>query len=76
VLMNHWQRFVPTTEAGLLYSFGPVVAALTEVFMPERLSRWVGIDYADQPLTFALVVGGALILGANVLIQLWPQEKA
>ena len=75
VLMNHWQRFITTTEAGLLYSFGPVVAALTEVFMPARLSRWMGIDYADQPLTFALVAGGALILGANVLIQLWPQEK-
>lgn len=75
VVMNHWQRRITPTEAGLLYSFGPVVSALTEVVLPAHLSRWMGIDYANQPLTFALVVGGALILGANVLIQLWPQEK-
>jgi len=75
LVMNHWQRFVPAAEAGLLYSFSPVVAALTEMWLPQPLSRWVGIDYANQPLTFALVVGGALVLAANVLIQLWPQEK-
>jgi len=72
--MNRWQRFIPATEAGLLYSFGPVIAALTEVALPATLSRWVGIDYPNQPLTLALVTGGALILGANVLIQLRPEK--
>jgi drug/metabolite transporter (DMT)-like permease len=75
LLMNYWQRFITTTEAGLLYSFSPVMAALTETFLPAPLSRWIGIDYANQPLTFSLIIGGALILGANVVIQLWPQEK-
>jgi drug/metabolite transporter (DMT)-like permease len=74
LLMNRWQRFIPATEAGLLYSFGPVIAALTEVALPAALSRWVGIDYPNQPLTLALVTGGALILGANVLIQLKPAQ--
>jgi drug/metabolite transporter (DMT)-like permease len=69
VLLNHWQRFVTPVEAGLLYSFGPVVAALTEVFAPAYLSRWAGLDYPNQPLTLTLITGGALVLAANVLIQ-------
>lgn len=72
ILMNRWQRFVTPAEAGLLYSFGPVIAALMEIFLPALLSRWTGIDYANQPLTTALVAGGALILAANALIQLRP----
>ena len=75
LLMNYWQRFITTTEAGLLYSFCPVLAAVTETFLPAPLSRWIGIDYANQPLTVSLIAGGVLILGANVVIQLWPQEK-
>ncbi len=73
VLINRWQRFIAPTEAGLLYSFGPVVAALTEVVLPAPLSRWTGIAYANQPLTPVLLLGGALILSANVLIQLRPE---
>ena len=72
ILMNQWQRFVTTAEAGLLYSFSPVIAALTEIVLPEPLARWTGISYPNQPLTLALVAGGALILGANALIQLKP----
>jgi drug/metabolite transporter (DMT)-like permease len=69
ILMNRWQRFLAPTEAGLLYSFSPVVAALAEIILPGPLSRWVEIDYPNQPLTFTLVTGGALVLGANLLIQ-------
>ena len=75
VVNNHWQRFITPTEAGLIYSFGPVIAALLEAILPATLARWTGIDYANQPLTATLVTGGALILTANVLLQLWPQEK-
>lgn len=75
VLINRWQRFIPPTEAGLIYSVGPVLTALTEAVLPVVLATWIGIAYANQPLTSTLVTGGALILGANLLIQLWPQEK-
>jgi len=75
LFMNRWQRFVTPTEAGLLYSFSPVVAALTEVVAPAPLARWTGIAYANQPLTGALVTGGALILAANALIQLQPESR-
>ncbi len=75
ILMNRWQRFVPTAEAGLIYCFSPVIAALAEVVLPRPLARWVGIDYPNQPLTSALVIGGGLILGANALVQ-WKSSPA
>ncbi len=74
VMLNHWQRFITATEAGVLYSFGPVVATLTEVFLPAIISGWVGITYANQPLTLTLVTGGALIIAANGLLQLRPKR--
>lgn len=76
VVNNRWQRFITTTEAGLLYSFGPIVAALTESVLPASLARWTGIEYPNQPLTSALIAGGALILAANALIQLRPQDHS
>ncbi len=70
VMLNQWQRFITATEAGVLYSFGPVIATLSEVFLPALISGWVGITYANQPLTVTLVIGGALIIAANGLLQL------
>lgn len=70
VMLNHWQRFITATEAGVLYSFGPVIATLSEVFLPALISGWVGVTYANQPLTLTLVTGGALIIAANALLQL------
>ncbi len=75
VLMNHWQRFVTATEAGMLYCLGSVFATLAEIAMPGLISRWTGIVYANQPVTLTLAVGGAFILGANVLLQLMPARK-
>ena len=70
LFINRWQRFVTPTEAGLLYSFGPVIAALAETILPTPIGRWAGLDYVNQPLTAALVMGGGLILAANILVQL------
>lgn len=75
VVMNHWQRSVTATEAGMLYCLGSVFAALAEIALPGLLSRWLGIDYANQPVTFTLAVGGAFILGANALLQLVPARR-
>jgi drug/metabolite transporter (DMT)-like permease len=76
ILMNRWQRFVTPAEAGLLYSFTPVIAVLTEIALPAPLARWTGITYPNQPLTQTLVVGGALILLANALIQVKSRTGA
>jgi hypothetical protein len=72
VFLNYWQRFITATEAGVLYSFGPVIATLSEVILPAVISGWAGIAYANQPLTLTLVVGGAFILAANGLLQWKP----
>ena len=68
LIMNAWQRRVSATEAGLIYCIEPVIAALLSGFLPGWLSRFAGIDYTNETLTWTLLVGGALIVGATVLV--------
>ena len=75
MLMNRWQRHVTATEAGLIYCLESVFAALLALCLPSLLSRWFGFDYPNELLTWQLLAGGALITGANVLIQLKPGKK-
>jgi len=67
--MNYWQPLVTSTEAGLIYCLEPVLASLLALFFPIWLSRWAGVDYANEHLTFRLVAGGGLITAANILLQ-------
>jgi len=67
-LMNHWQRRVSATEAGLIYCVEPVFASVMALFLPEIFSRWADIGYANETLTLRLIIGGGLITAANVLI--------
>jgi drug/metabolite transporter (DMT)-like permease len=75
VLMNRWQRHVGPTAAGLIYCCEPVFASVFALFVPAWFSAWAGIAYDNETLTVRLLLGGALILSANVLAQ-WPQRKA
>jgi drug/metabolite transporter (DMT)-like permease len=70
LLMNHWQRHVTATEAGIIYCFEPVFASVCALFLPMWLSVLMATDYANEALTWRLVVGGGLILLANVALQL------
>ncbi|MEN9676195.1 MAG: hypothetical protein RIS76_2091 [Verrucomicrobiota bacterium] len=70
VLANRWQPEVPATEAGLLYSTEPVFTALLALFLPAVISRFSGIDYPNEQLTWNLLVGGGLVLAANTWLQL------
>lgn len=70
LLMNRWQRELPATEAGLLYCGEPVFTSALCLFLPGWLSSMSGIAYPDETLTSRLLLGGLLILTANVLIQL------
>jgi hypothetical protein len=72
LLMNRWQRHVSATEAGLIYCCEPVFASLLALVLPAWFSLWAGIDYANERLTFSLLLGGGLITLANVLLQLPP----
>jgi drug/metabolite transporter (DMT)-like permease len=69
LLMNHWQPFVSSTEAGLIYCLEPVLASLLALFIPYWLSRWAAIDYPNEHLTSQLLLGGGLITAANILLQ-------
>lgn len=72
LLMNQWQPSVSASEAGLIYCTEPVFTCIVALFLPEVLSKTLGIHYANEALTSNLLVGGGLILGANILLQLRP----
>ncbi len=68
-LMNHWQPHIPPTHAGLIYCAEPVFASLYALVLPGLMSRYAGLDYANETLTANLWIGGGLITLANILIQ-------
>jgi len=68
LIMNAWQRCVSATEAGLIYCIEPVIATVVASFLPGWISRAAGISYTNETLTWSLLVGGVLIVGATVLV--------
>jgi hypothetical protein len=45
------------------------------LFLPGWFAAWAGFSYANESLTFNLLVGGGLITAANLLVQLKPLPK-
>ena len=72
-LMNHWQRYLEATEAGLIYCAEPVFASLLALFLPAVLAAMSGIVYANETVSWRLLLGGGLITAANVCLQLRPR---
>ena len=70
LLMNHWQRHVTATEAGIIYCFEPVFASVCALILPGWLSGLMATEYASESLTWRLAIGGGLILLANVALQM------
>jgi drug/metabolite transporter (DMT)-like permease len=68
LIMNEWQRCVSATEAGLIYCIEPVIATILSAFLPGWVSRMASITYTNETLTWSLLVGGVLIVGATVLV--------
>ena len=68
LIMNAWQRCVSATEAGLIYCIEPVIATFLSAFLPGWISRAASITYTNETLTWSLLVGGVLIVGATVLV--------
>jgi drug/metabolite transporter (DMT)-like permease len=71
-LMNAWQPKISSTEAGLIYCVEPLFGAVLALFIPGLISVWTGIAYANETLSAHLLLGGALITAANILVQLAP----
>jgi drug/metabolite transporter (DMT)-like permease len=74
LLMNYWQPRVTATEAGLIYCAEPVFASIYVLFMPAWFAALTGVPYANEVPSWRLLIGGAMILTANVLIQLYPVQ--
>lgn len=75
VLMNRWQRYLPSTEAGLIYCAEPVFASLFALFLPAWFARMGGIQYPNEGITWNLLVGGGFITTANILLHRWSGRE-
>lgn len=72
-LMNRFQPHVSASQAAVIYSLEPVFASSWALFLPGWLSQWTGLGHANEFWTWSLVVGGGLILIANVF-ALYPAK--
>jgi drug/metabolite transporter (DMT)-like permease len=70
-LMNRCQKYIPASEAALIYTLEPVSTSLFVIFLPICLSALVGIEYNNEQLSMSLLIGGGLILAANLVMQIW-----
>ena len=70
-LMNRCQKYIPASEAALIYTMEPVSTSFFAIFLPLGLSQLVGIDYENEHLSMYLLIGGGLILAANLVMQIW-----
>jgi drug/metabolite transporter (DMT)-like permease len=70
-LMNRCQKYIPASEAALIYTLEPVSTSFFATFLPLGLSRLVGINYENEQLSTNLLIGGGLILAANLVMQVW-----
>jgi drug/metabolite transporter (DMT)-like permease len=68
LIMNEWQRCVSATEAGLIYCLEPVIATVLSSFLPGWMSLLASISYANETLSWSLLIGGMLIVGATMLV--------
>lgn len=75
MMMNRWQPHVTATEAGLIYGIEPVFASIFALFVPRIISRFANIEYANERVTGHLLLGGSIIVLANVLLQIKPPPK-
>ncbi len=79
-LMNRYQPEVSASEAGIIYGAEPLFASLLSLFLPVLFATWAGVQYANEALTLRLVIGGGLVIAANVLLQVtwspFPERPA
>lgn len=72
LMMNHWQPYVDPTTAGIIYCAEPLFATVMALFLPAWLSGFASIAYENETMTPHLLIGGALITAANILIVVKP----
>lgn len=70
LLMNQWQPRISATEAGLIYTTEPVFTAVYVLFLPGWIGSWAGGGYANERFGLVSIIGGGLIVLANVILHL------
>ena len=76
-LMNRYQPEVSASEAGIIYGAEPLFASLLALFLPGIFSSLASVEYANEQLSARLLLGGGLVVSANVLLQLrWSRPLA
>jgi drug/metabolite transporter (DMT)-like permease len=70
-LMNRCQKYIPASEAALIYTLEPVSTSIFATFLPIWLSKLAGVEYDNEQLSVGLLIGGGLILLANLVMQIW-----
>lgn len=73
LLMFRWQRYVGALTATIIYCTEPIYAAVFAIVLPAGLSALFGIVYAAEAITGTLLLGGGLIIGANLLMHWHPR---
>ncbi|HEY2404976.1 MAG TPA: EamA family transporter, partial [Polyangiaceae bacterium] len=74
-LMNRYQPALTASEAGIVYGAEPVFTSLYALFLPSVLGRFAQVPYVNEAPTQPLLVGGTLVVAANVILQLPSREK-
>jgi drug/metabolite transporter (DMT)-like permease len=69
-MMNRYQPDVSASEAGIIYGAEPLFASVFALFLPAFFAHWAGVEYANEQLTSRLLIGGGLVILANVLLQI------
>ena len=71
--MNKYQPALTAVQAAVIYTLEPVFASLWAMFLPAMLSVACAVTYGNEAFSMPLVIGGGLVLVANVL-ALWPER--
>ena len=69
--MNQYQPTLTAVQAAVIYTLEPVFASLWAMSLPALLSIVCAVTYGNEEFSTPLVIGGGLVLMANVL-ALWP----
>lgn len=72
--MNTFQPYVTAVQASIIYGLEPVFASSWALFVPGWIAALTGLIAENEHWTWSLVVGGAVILLANI-IALWPVKE-
>ena len=72
--MNRYQPQVSAVQASIVYSSEPVFASAWALFLPGWMTLFEArIGYPNEILSIPLLLGGLLVLFANV-VALWPRR--